>query len=176
MAKLILDQSRHEEIHKLLIRRPQVTMRVNLPCYSISVLQNAAFFGRQEELNFCKTAIAPKSHSKGVLLYGTGGVGKTSIALELVYQEKSRRNIITWVAAEDESKIAEGFVRIASDLGLHEEGANAKSDRDAVKTWLEKTCKFCHRNLALITAKAKRSLTYDSRLMAHSIRQRRESE
>lgn len=152
MAKLILDQSRHEEIRKLLSIRPQVTMRVDLPCYSIPVLQNTEFLGRQEELDFCKTAIAPNNHSKGVLLHGTGGVGKTSIALELVYQEKSRRNIITWLAAEDECKLAEGFVRIALDLGLHEEGANAKSDRHAVKTWLEKTSKFDHRNLSLITA------------------------
>ena len=127
-------------------------MRIDLPCYSIPVLQNTGFFGREEELDFCKSTIAPNNQFKGVLLHGIGGVGKTSIALELIYKEKSRRNIITWLDAEDKSKLAEGFVKFASDLGLHEEGANAKFDRDAVKTWLEKTGTFNYCNLSLITA------------------------
>lgn len=140
----MVDETRHEEIRRLLTRKTPEAMVATLPCYSIPFARNEKFFGRVSELQQCRDALNPTlcpNCSKGIALYGNGGVGKTSIALELAHFETSRRKAILWLAADEENKLADSFVQAALDLGLHEENADKKTDRDAVKNWLEKTGK-----------------------------------
>lgn len=141
VAKLIVDNTRHEEL-KRMIAGNKTDTTAKLPCYSIPFSANAGFFGRNAELGFCTDALnlsEPGTGPKGLALHGNGGIGKTSVALQLAYQEKAQRKVIIWIAADDIRKIFQGFVEAAAKLGLHRPNADAKADRDSVKDFLEKT-------------------------------------
>ena len=71
-------------------------------------------------------------------LHGTGGVGKTSIALEFAYEQKDTRGVILWVAAENEDKLVRSLAEAAHNLDLHEEGADAAGDCKVVVDWLSR--------------------------------------
>ena len=141
VAKLIVDETRHEEMKKILTTKILQTPS-RLPCHSIPFSQNMGFFGRTDELQYCSNALSLSGNLRrirNVTLHGVGGVGKTSIALQIAHEEKSRRSAIFWIAADDPTKLAEGFSDAAVKLDLHQANGNAKIDRDNVKGWLEKT-------------------------------------
>ena len=71
-------------------------------------------------------------------LHGTGGVGKTSIALEFAYEQKDTRRVILWVAAENDDKLVRSLAEAAHNLDLHEEGADAAADCKVVVDWLSR--------------------------------------
>lgn len=54
--------------------------------------------------------------------------------------------MVLWIAADDSVKLSEGFVEAGAKLDLHQPNANAKTDRDSVKGWLEKTSECQHRS------------------------------
>ena len=141
VAKFMVDETRHEEIKRMLTTNILQTPGT-LPCHSIPFGQNMGFFGRTNELQNCRNTLSPSNtlqRMRGVALYGVGGVGKTSIALQIAYEEKSRRSAIFWFAADDPAKLAEGFSDAAVKLDLHQANANATTDRNNLKGWLEKT-------------------------------------
>ncbi|KAL0263689.1 hypothetical protein SLS55_002670 [Diplodia seriata] len=73
-------------------------------------------------------------------LVGPGGMGKTQIATEFVHLRKDRFDAIFWVYADQPVKVANGFLRIALELGLiPEDSADAKDPvvvRENVKGWM----------------------------------------
>ncbi|KAI1617986.1 hypothetical protein EDD37DRAFT_676913 [Exophiala viscosa] len=148
VAKLFLDEKRHKDVKssqeeiKNLIKQGPTKMVPTLPCHSIPFIRNLNFFGRADELQACQNALKVTTtlhHIPTLVLYGIGGVGKTSIALEFIYQQKTSRKILLWISADDPTKIDDAFARAASKLGLHVENADAKRDREEVKNFLEHT-------------------------------------
>jgi len=104
------------------------------------------FHGRTAELQRCQDTLAPdpnRTNIPGMVLHGTGGVGKTSIALELTYRERSKREIILWLSADNDNKLAASFARVAGALGIHCQNAKPNADREAVLELLESTSKYC---------------------------------
>ncbi|KAL1638140.1 hypothetical protein SLS58_008977 [Diplodia intermedia] len=73
-------------------------------------------------------------------LVGPGGMGKTQIATEFVHLKKDCFDAIFWVYADQPVKVANGFLRIALELGLiPEDSADAKDPvvvREIVKGWM----------------------------------------
>lgn len=133
VANMTLDQARHQELTNMI--RP----RVSLPCHIIQFAKNLQFFSREQELRKCRnsllqdpSAIAAKRYT----LHGTAGVGKTSIALAYAYEETLTRKIILWISSDDSVKIDRVYVDAADRLGVHRPGADAASDREAVKSFL----------------------------------------
>ena len=138
-----LDQERHKEIKKLVEHIPANSSKsVNLPCYIIPYLQNLSFFGRDRELQLCRSVLnnpATTTSSRCFSLHGIAGVGKTSTAMSLVYEAKLHKQIVIWFTADSKEKLDKTYARVAHELGLHEDNASTDQDRDAVRYWLEKT-------------------------------------
>jgi hypothetical protein len=52
-----------------------------------------------------------------VVLYGLGGAGKTSVALEYAHRHQAEAGIVWQLAAEDPAVLAAGFTELAAQLG-----------------------------------------------------------
>lgn len=98
-------------------------------------VRNPGFYGRQEILQQIDTALLPKSQKQetsqeGLQLFalcGLGGVGKTQVATEYAFSRRSSYDAIFWVEADEPTQLAEGFARIAAQLGFTD-----ASDKDRV--------------------------------------------
>jgi hypothetical protein len=122
-----------------------------LPCYIIQPGKNADFYGRSDILQLLdETFLLPLSDGeaqhvggkelRSLALCGPGGIGKTQIAAEYANTRKDHFDAIFWVYGDQLTKIAEGFSRIAIEMGLvAEDSVDAKDQtvtRDVVKGWL----------------------------------------
>lgn len=72
------------------------------------------------------TAVLPHA------LHGTGGVGKSQIAVEYVYRHSGEFNVIWWIPAEQENLILGALADLARSLGL-EVGPQANAAVPAVR-------------------------------------------
>ncbi|KXG48434.1 Tetratricopeptide-like helical [Penicillium griseofulvum] len=115
------------------------------PCNNLPVARNANFFGRRQELDtISKHLDYPTSTGsfRSFALYGTGGIGKTQIALAYAYQQKdSGTQAILWFNCETGQSLAQSFRDVASLL--HLEGANDdetnEQNKILVLAWLRRT-------------------------------------
>lgn len=121
-----------------------------LPCHMIPISPNYGFFGRSAVLKALHQALAPspapaanddgRIRLKTFAICGPGGMGKTQIALEFVYQHKKDFDAIFWIHADEPSKIAHDFSNVATTLGLVSEDSVEARDRvltrDLVLGWL----------------------------------------
>ena len=60
----------------------------------------------------------PKQFNHRVALYGMGGIGKTQIALEYVYTNKTNYERIYWITAVNQASLLFGYQKIAKIAGL----------------------------------------------------------
>ncbi|WP_308405181.1 FxSxx-COOH system tetratricopeptide repeat protein [Streptomyces sp. B93] len=81
--------------------------------------RNALFTGRDDLLRMLErnlgqgpTAVLPHA------LHGMGGVGKSQLALEYVYRNAARYDVVWWIPAERPTQIAQALVELAQRLGL----------------------------------------------------------
>ncbi|MFB8772861.1 FxSxx-COOH system tetratricopeptide repeat protein [Streptomyces broussonetiae] len=81
--------------------------------------RNALFTGRADLLRMLErnlgqgpTAVLPHA------LHGMGGVGKSQLALEYVYRNADRYDVVWWIPAERPTQIAQALVELAQRLGL----------------------------------------------------------
>ena len=87
---------------------------------TIPYQRNPAFFGRGDLLE----EIAEHLHTRerdpfirSVAIWGTGGIGKTQIALEYAQQQwLAGTKVVLWIASETEAEIAKSFNDAASRL------------------------------------------------------------
>ncbi|MDY7085137.1 MAG: FxSxx-COOH system tetratricopeptide repeat protein [Actinomycetota bacterium] len=98
--------------------------------------RNPNFTGRldllaelQARLASGTTAVLPEA------LHGMGGVGKTQVVIEFVYQHQSEYDVIWWISAEQPSQIVAGMVELAQRLGLpvEAEAAAVPAVREALR-------------------------------------------
>ncbi|KAJ5803463.1 uncharacterized protein N7503_005913 [Penicillium pulvis] len=118
---------------------------VSLPCQTLPFSRNPSFYGRTEILKQITDALATESGSaevRSVALWGTGGIGKTQIALEYAFQQVSTGcQIVLWIACEKETEIANSFNKAAQKLQLPGVLRSNTPDRnrDLVLEYLQKT-------------------------------------
>lgn len=121
-----------------------------LPCY-IHPSRNADFYGRSDILQLLDkkflqppknddTQVVGGTQLRSLATCGPGGIGKTQVAAEYVHSRKDHFDAIFWVYADQPSKIADGFSRIALEMGLVPDDSSDAKDRtvtrDMVKGWL----------------------------------------
>ncbi|KAI2472681.1 hypothetical protein F4781DRAFT_318137 [Annulohypoxylon bovei var. microspora] len=113
------------------------------PLRMIPFPQNPRFFGRETQLAqidrfFGYNNNGSLSSQKAVALHGTGGVGKTQIALQYAYINSQSCSIVLWVSAISKLQLAEEYHRIAVKAGLITASnySNVESSRQLVLDWL----------------------------------------
>ena len=99
-----------------------------LPCYMLPPESaNPDFWGRKDILTQLddillpikqETHVSMATRSPCVVLGGMGGIGKTQIAMHYALTRKTQFDAIFWVQADNDAKLAQGFVDIAVSLGL----------------------------------------------------------
>ncbi|KAK6356045.1 hypothetical protein TWF718_000419 [Orbilia javanica] len=83
--------------------------------------RNSAFTGREKELKAidkCFTRSEPSSGDAPVVcaLIGTGGMGKTQVALQYAYQQSEGLTAVFWVSATAEEAVRTSFVDIMQQI------------------------------------------------------------
>lgn len=139
------DISRHEEIKTLLVQKkaePEAT--IHLPCHVIPFPKNDRFYSRKESLAYLESSLDISKHSacqRSITLAGLGGVGKTELALEFIWQHVKDYEVIVWIRADSLSKLEQGVSTFAKKLGVAKEKDCSDINRvvDIVKHWLETT-------------------------------------
>lgn len=105
-------------------------------------------FDRDEYFEYLDSVLHPavkKKQFPSVILYGTEGVGKSTIASTYIvkrYEEKVY-DVVLWICAENHTTLRQSFTEIATRLGL--KGANSKTPDEnfsLVQQWFGTTGKF----------------------------------
>jgi hypothetical protein len=127
-------------------KQPSISSRRGKPDGSGPILsrawnlprRNADFVGRKDLLKALKEALA--KGGKTALTHaiaGTGGVGKTSLALEYAWRhavEANEYSLAWWVRAERPETRSEDFTRLGIALSLR---LDPRHPEEAVRDWLE---------------------------------------
>ncbi|MBH5336427.1 tetratricopeptide repeat protein [Streptomyces pactum] len=80
--------------------------------------------GRDELLNRLATALA-EGESRAQVLYGMGGCGKTTVALDLARQARDRGYRVFWLSTATPERLLTGMREVARELGAEEEDIEA---------------------------------------------------
>ncbi|KAE8443926.1 hypothetical protein EG329_001236 [Mollisiaceae sp. DMI_Dod_QoI] len=114
------------------------------PCNNIPMPRNDSFFGRQVILSQVRLALDHDSSNlrlRSLALWGTGGIGKTQIALAYARERKEKGvKAIFWISCETQMARNQSYTEVALLLSL--QGAseeNHDQNRLLVTKWLQKT-------------------------------------
>ena len=94
---------------------------INLPSYMIPYGLNVRFFGRWLETDTLKRGLHPQDNAgrlKVIGIHGTGGVGKTQLALHYANTCKDIYDVVIWIPANTQTKITQALTRFAKKLNL----------------------------------------------------------
>jgi tetratricopeptide (TPR) repeat protein len=105
----------------------------------------AHFTGRDDELAKIEAGHARGRRPDSVIVWGIGGVGKTSLALEYAHHVEDGRGLVAWIPATDRPAVVAGLAELGRELGI------TGDDQDAV----------VRRTLASLDRRAPWLLVYD---------------
>jgi tetratricopeptide (TPR) repeat protein len=82
--------------------------------------RNSCFTGREPELTKLQKALFIGNQTTKIAITGLGGVGKTQLALELVYRvsTKYKHCSVIWIPATNEESLEQAYLDIAKQLGI----------------------------------------------------------
>lgn len=153
LHKLVEAQSIQKLLHRtqpeLLHQMEELQLNANeapeaVRCSTIAHQRNHGFFGRSVELEDVTAAFDKQSKIRSVALWGSGGIGKSQIAIEFAHRRwESGTSVILWIASETEAEIASSFNDAARnlDLGGYSENNTPDKNRHLVLQWLQSTSK-----------------------------------
>ena len=116
-----------------------------LPVNTLPYQRNPAFFGRRDLLEEIDEHLRARERGtivRSVAIWGTGGIGKSQIALEYAQQKwLAGTNVVLWIASETEAEIAKSFNDAACRLDLPDylETNTPDQNRLAVLQWLQQS-------------------------------------
>ena len=116
-----------------------------LPVNTLPYQRNPAFFGRRDLLEEIDEHLRARERGtvvRSVAIWGTGGIGKSQIALEYAQQRwLAGTNVVLWIASETEAEIAKSFNDAACRLDLSDylETNTPDQNRLAVLQWLQRS-------------------------------------
>ena len=102
-------------------------------------IRNPDFTGREDLLGDLSEALHTKSKASVLpqTLHGLGGVGKTQLAVEYVYRNVDRYDLVWWISAEQISRVLASLAGLGDRLGLpasEDLGQTARTVLDALAT------------------------------------------
>ncbi|RYP11613.1 hypothetical protein DL767_011567 [Monosporascus sp. MG133] len=82
--------------------------------------QNPSFTGRESELKSLRQMLFTGHQTAKVAITGLGGVGKTQLALELVYRIRSEHKncSVIWIPATNKESLGQAYLNAAGQLGI----------------------------------------------------------
>ncbi len=112
--------------------------KVNFPVSTVGMNRNHAFTGRDDDLSRIHEGLTRQDENESVsdsqleaehfakrktgpaccVIHGLAGIGKTQIALEYTYRNKTDYDAIFWLAAEHDWTLASTYAQISDQLGL----------------------------------------------------------
>ncbi|RWA07908.1 hypothetical protein EKO27_g7190 [Xylaria grammica] len=114
-------------------------------CCTIPYQRNHGFYGRGNELREINEAFQDQSSPptiRTVAIWGTGGIGKSQIALEYAHWRwNSGTSVVLWIYSETEGEVAKSFREAAEKLHVdgYSETNTADKNRHLVLQWLQTT-------------------------------------
>ena len=141
--ELPMDLKQPDELNKI---------NVKLPCREVSpYTKNHSFVGRKESFEKIKCALTPEgnnnpsSHCNTFALCGSGGVGKSQTALNYVFEEMEKFQVVLWAHASSRVQLIQSLSSFAVRLGLVEGGKGKEKDptldADLLKSWFNEAGK-----------------------------------
>ncbi|QDS73010.1 hypothetical protein FKW77_009080 [Venturia effusa] len=119
-----------------------------LPCHYMPLRANPDFYGRDDSLRLMERSLHPATATKflrTLTLTGPAGIGKTQLAVQYCEDFRNQYDVVLWVHADEESKLANDFVRIAVELGFvgkdSAESRDLEHCRQLVRAWLDRPLK-----------------------------------
>ena len=112
--------------------------------------RNPAFYGREALLQEINRQLHARVREdpviRSVAIWGTGGIGKTQIALEYAQQQwLAGTKVVLWIACETEAEIDKSFNEAARRLDLegYRETNTPDHNRFVVLQWLQRRNSRC---------------------------------
>lgn len=84
--------------------------------------RNKKFVGREKQLSYLDSVLnhdSDQSATKIVILYGTGGVGKTQLTIEFAYEHSARYSSIFWIDGSSLETTERSIVQAAHLIKQH---------------------------------------------------------
>lgn len=109
------------------------------PCWIVPFERNPHFVDR-ELLGKIKRKLFASRRMERIAIAGLGGVGKTQISLELVFQAKEMYPdcAVFWVPAVDMESVQQSYLQIASQLGIENPGPIGEDVKGVVQKHLSR--------------------------------------
>jgi tetratricopeptide (TPR) repeat protein len=103
--------------------------------------RNINFTGRKDDLDKLKTRFSQLNPQQNRTLaitacHGLGGIGKSQLAIEFIYQHLENYHMICWILAEDSRKVKKSYRELAKDLKLYTASNKSKEVIRMIKRWL----------------------------------------
>ncbi|KAG9236373.1 kinesin light chain 3 [Amylocarpus encephaloides] len=103
----------------------------NNPHFIVPFDRNPNFIGRESQLAKIEEHLSGQGQTTKLAITGLGGVGKTQLALELVYRLGAKRNnySIIWIPATNLASLQQAYIGVAQQLcipGSEEDNADVK--------------------------------------------------
>lgn len=105
--------------------------------FMVAFERNPAFTGRDSELKRMRTMPAPAQRTARLAIAGLGGVGKTQLALEFVYQRQQEFTdcAVFWVPSVSQEMINQAFHDISRKIGLPTEGTTKTTMQESLRDY-----------------------------------------
>ncbi|CAM5242156.1 hypothetical protein SGLAM104S_01517 [Streptomyces glaucescens] len=91
--------------------------------------RNPHFTGRDDVIADLRDKLVAERHAAVQALHGTGGIGKTQVALEYVYRFREHYDIVWWIDAEQADQIPVHYAELAARVGAWQAGCRCGVQR-----------------------------------------------
>lgn len=108
------------------------------PVWRLPFERNPLFADREEELEqLAESFASPEPPPLTVVITGTGGVGKTAMALEYAYRHRDFFKVVWWVRAEQRETLVADLGLLAEALGVAEKDQKVAEAAEEARRWLQ---------------------------------------
>jgi hypothetical protein len=120
-----------------------ITPQIVLPFTDVLYARNDKFVGRDIELEGINNALVKSSTNPSALLsicvHGTGGIGKTQVAVEYTYRYIHEHDYIFWLPAENRLNLEGAYSSLFDKLLLGDVSSDDRTKTQKLQQWFAKS-------------------------------------